>query len=160
MKQYPAGAALSPAAARGDAESDARFSCYDEMARAGAAKYAPIWGFEMNEPDPAQQLPRAKVTLDNTSYHTSDLAYLFDRDANGPLTGDAEKLARKMRAYWIRFMKTGTPNAKGLPPWPRYQDKTKTVLNLSNAGGVTTDFAKRHRCAPLQEAGLVSYEWK
>lgn len=159
MKQYPAKASPSPAAAVGDAITDRRFACYMDMARVGASKYAPVYGFEMNEPDPAQQQPRPKVSLANSSYHTSDLAYLFDYDT-APLKGDAAALGRKMRGYWIQFIKTGSPNGKGLPAWPKFQARSGSVLNLSGHGGVTTDFAARHNCGPLQQSGLVSFEWK
>jgi para-nitrobenzyl esterase len=157
-KIYPAGAV--PAAAVGDAETDIRFSCYMDMARTGASKYAPIYGFEMNEPDPAQQQPREKISLANTSYHTSDLAYLFDNDANGPLKGEAAALGRKMRAYWLNFIKTGSPNGAGLAEWSQFKGENGAVLNLSHAGGTGTDFASRHHCAALKQAGLVSYTWK
>ena len=156
MKAYPV--KTSPAAAYGDAVTDARFACYMDLARMGASKYAPIYGFEMNEPDPAQQLPRKPVSLPNTSYHTSDLAYLFDYDT-APLKGDAEKLSKTMRGAWLQFMRTGSPNGKGLPSWPRFRPATGKVLNLSNTDGLTTDFAVRHNCAALQQSGLVSFEW-
>jgi para-nitrobenzyl esterase len=159
MKLYPANGAPSPAAAVGDAITDRRFSCYMDMARMGAAKYSTVYGFEMNEPDPAQQQPRPKVSLDNSSYHTSDLAYLFDYDT-APLKGHAAALGRKMRAYWIQFMKTGSPDASGLPAWPKFTPKSQDVLNLSTRGGVSTDFVSRHKCGPLEQAGLVTYEWK
>jgi para-nitrobenzyl esterase len=159
MKQFPAKAAPSPAAAVGDAITDRRFSCYMDMARVGASKYAPVYGFEMNESDPAQQQPRPKFSLANSSYHTSDLAYLFDYDTR-PLTGDAAALGKRMRGYWIQFMKTGSPNGKGLPEWPKFQSQSGSVLNLSNHGGLTSDFAVRHNCGPLEQSGLVSWEWK
>ena len=157
-KVFPAGAV--PAAAVGDAETDIRFSCYMDMARTGASKVDTIYGFEMNEPNPAQQQPREKISLASTSYHTSDLAYLFDVDANGPLKGEAAALGKKMRAYWINFIKTGSPNGAGLPQWPQFKGDNGAVLNLSNAGGTSTDFAARHHCAALKQAGLVSYPWK
>ena len=158
MKQYPAATHASPAAALGDANSDMRFSCYSHLERGGVSKYAPVFGYEMNEPDPAQQQPRQKISLANTSYHTSDLAYLFDYDT-APLTGDAAALGHKMRSYWIQFARTGSPNGNGRPDWPKF-DSTGSVLNLSNSGGVTTDFGQRHNCAPLQRAGLIYWEPK
>jgi para-nitrobenzyl esterase len=158
MKQYPAKAAASPAAAVGDAITDRRFSCYMEMARTGAAKYSPVYGFEMDEADPAQQQPRPKFSLANSSYHTSDLAYLFDYDS-APLKGDAETLAKRMRAYWIQFVKTSSPDGAGLPNWPKFQPQGGSVLSLSGKGGLITDFAAKHNCSALEKAGLVTYEW-
>lgn len=159
MKAYPTKSSPSPAAAYGDAQTDVRFACYMDMARIDASKYAPVYGFEMNEPDPVQQQPRPKVTLANTSYHTSDLGYLFDYDT-APLKGEAAELGRKWRGYWIQFVKTGSPNGKGLPTWPQFKGATGGVLYLSNKGGVSTDFAARHNCGPLKQSGLVAWEWK
>ena len=155
MRQYPASSRASAAAAIGDAHGDLRFSCYAELARTGAAKYAPVYGYEMNEPNPAQQQPRQKFSLDNTDYHTSDLAYLFDYDS-APLTGTAAMLGRTMRSYWINFIRNGSPGAA----WPQYRPGAGTLLNLSNSGGTTSDFAARHNCSPLFDAGLVSWEPK
>ena len=159
MKAYPAGAAPSPAAAYGDAQTDVRFACYMDLARVDASKYTTVYGFEMNEPDPVQQQPRPKFTLANTAYHTSDLGYLFDFDT-APLTGEAAALGRKWRGYWIQFVRTGSPNGTGLPSWPQFKGPAGEVLNLSKAGGAGTDFATRHHCAPLQQSGLVAREWK
>lgn len=159
MQQYPVLAHPSPAAAVGEAHGDIRFACYADMARMGAAKYVPIFGYEMNEPDPAQQQPRQKISLANTAYHTSDLAYLFDYDT-APLTGAAAMLGKTMRGAWIAFARTGNPNGAGLPAWPSFQPDSKAVFNLSGTGGQSADFAVRHNCGPLQQAGLVTWEPK
>jgi para-nitrobenzyl esterase len=156
MRQYPVASHPSPAAAIGAAHGDIRFACYADMARMGAAKFVPVYGYEMNEPDPVQQQPRQKISLANTAYHTTDLAYLFDYDT-APLAGDAATLGKSMRAAWIAFARSGSPNGAGLPAWPRFQPNTGAVLNLSRAGGQTNDFAARHNCGPLQKAGLVTW---
>lgn len=52
--------------------------------------------------------------------------------------------------------------AEGVPEnaaWPRFDAKSE-VLSLSNPGGVTSDFAVRRNCGPLEQSGLVSWEWK
>jgi len=157
MRQYPIAAHPSPAAAIGAAHGDIRFSCHADMARMGAAKFVPVYGYEMNEPDPVQQQPRQKISLANTAYHTTDLAYLFEYDT-APLTGDAARLGKTMRAAWIAFARSGSPNGAGLPAWPRFQTDSRTVLNLSRAGGQTSDFASRHNCGPLQQGGLITWD--
>ena len=69
--------------------------------------------------------------------HTCELPYVVDNlgtlrlypDSSSPeralaSPGDV-KLAAMMSAYWINFAKTGDPNGKGLPRWPRFKDVTQ-----------------------------------
>jgi para-nitrobenzyl esterase len=158
MQKYPADSQPTPAQALGEAAGDLRFACYTDLARVGAQTYVPVYGYELNQPNPVQQQPRKKFSLDNTDYHTTDLAYLFDYVTDGPLQGEDAVLGKRMRAYWIQFAKTGSPNRKGLPLWPRYRGEQGQVLNLSVQGGVSSDFNARHRCSEMRDAGLVSWD--
>ncbi|WP_158601884.1 carboxylesterase/lipase family protein [Pararobbsia silviterrae] len=155
---YPIDKHGSPAAALGDAISDMRFSCYVDMARRDLSRFTPVFGYELDQPDPPQQQPRKTWSLPNTSYHTSDLGYLFD-NANGPLQGKDEALARQMRAYWIHFVLDGNPNVSELPHWPAFTDAHPRVLRLSTHGGISNDFAERHQCVADMDAGLVTHSW-
>ena len=39
-----------------------------------------------------------------------------------------------MSQYWINFIKTGSPNGKGLTQWHAYESKNKSVMQLKLNG--------------------------
>ena len=69
--------------------------------------------------------------------HGVDIAYVFNNldkprmfpDPSSPkLASESEKdraLADQISSYWVNFAKTGDPNGKGLPVWPRFEDRNK-----------------------------------
>ena len=64
--------------------------------------------------------------------HCMELPFVFDNiDLANQMTGGGEQahvLAEKMSGAWINFAKTGNPNYKNLPEWPKYNsDNTATM---------------------------------
>ena len=71
--------------------------------------------------------------------HASEIPYVFDtvRAYSGDKTSaQDERVARQMHAYWVAFAKTGKPDPKGLPPWPRYHARTDRLMNFTGHGPV------------------------
>jgi len=67
------------------------------------------------------------------AFHTLDISFWFyntDRQLSHTGGGTrARKMAEKMAGALLAFMKTGTPNAKGLPVWPKYtSEKGETMI--------------------------------
>ena len=67
------------------------------------------------------------------AFHTLDISFWFyntDRQLSHTGGGTrARKMAEKMAGALLAFMKTGTPNAKGLPVWPKYTtEKGETMI--------------------------------
>ena len=67
------------------------------------------------------------------AFHTLDISFWFyntDRQLSHTGGGSrARKMAEKMACALLAFMKTGTPNAKGLTVWPKYTtEKGETMI--------------------------------
>ena len=50
--------------------------------------------------------------------------------------------------YWSNFVRTGNPNAPGLPSWPLYDGGSREILLLRPEGSIAIDnFDTDHRCS-------------
>ncbi len=74
------------------------------------------------------------------AYHTAEIGYaLYNLDSIQrawlPVDRDLEKL---MSAYWVQFVKTGNPNATGLPMWQPFsrEDPQAMVFNDSSSSQI------------------------
>jgi len=80
--------------------------------------------------------------------HATDIPYVFDNlsaprsvpDLSSPrLAAASEKdraLAEQISSYWVNFARTGDPNGKNLPTWPRFQDHNSAPQVLGEAAEV------------------------
>lgn len=71
--------------------------------------------------------------------HASEIPFVFDtvRAHYGARTSHAdERMARIVHAYWVAFAKTGRPDPKGQPAWPRYRSGTDLLMNFTRHGPV------------------------
>ena len=68
------------------------------------------------------------------AFHGVELSYMFDNLAfkKWPWTDWDRKLANIMASYWVNFAKTGDPNGRGLPQWPKFTPDTKAALEMGD----------------------------
>ncbi|MEQ8733845.1 MAG: carboxylesterase family protein [Rhodospirillaceae bacterium] len=67
--------------------------------------------------------------------HGAETAYVFktiDATSQNPVSDSDRAMANLISAYWVNFAKTGTPNAAGLPDWPRHTTEQDVLLDFSN----------------------------
>jgi para-nitrobenzyl esterase len=155
-QDFPAG---SPSLATAVVTGDSGVVCDAENTRALLARWVPVRGYELNQPDPVEQVritPAAGIVTNDA--HTTEIAYDFFIDSEGnPLTGQGTAglppgspaqwgngtledaaLSKVMIRYWTNFAATGSPNHDGrgkerhLPDWPPYTLDAPTVQSLIN----------------------------
>lgn len=87
------------------------------------------------------------------SAHSMELPFVFgliDELDTIAFTGrDPHRAAlmKQMQAAWINFARTGDPNHPGLPPWPKYDRKTRATMELGLSSRVTNDPLSEQRAA-------------
>lgn len=62
--------------------------------------------------------------------HVAEMPFIYAWP--GKMTETDKHMAQIMPQYWINFVKTGDPNADGLPYWTTYKQGEATVMNMHN----------------------------
>jgi para-nitrobenzyl esterase len=160
LARYPASAYPSPIAALSRVQSDAPGAlgtCTHVLAyelasarRSSARVFA--YQFRDRTAPPYVDFPG----LEEGAQHATELSYLFPRLLGAGLTREQERLSFAMVEYWTNFARRGTPNAAGLPTWPRYREPRDVLgLALPEQGGIRpVDVAAESQCDFWNDLGL------
>jgi len=69
--------------------------------------------------------------------HATDIPFFFDTTAlkyEGATTPKDIGMGKAMSGYLVNFVKTGNPNGKGLPAWPRYAKASDQLMDFAENG--------------------------
>ncbi|MDG4782398.1 carboxylesterase family protein [Micromonospora sp. WMMD961] len=73
------------------------------------------------------------------AYHGAEVAYAYDNlgaDSAADYTEADYRLRDQMSAYWVSFVRTGDPNAPGLPAWPTVEQAPDHVMEFAGRSGM------------------------
>lgn len=75
-----------------------------------------------------------------TSYHTSEIPFVFDNTDRVTVSGDPDEarvLSEMMSQAWINFARTGDPNGEGVPAWEPYTREGGATMIFDNESYLT-----------------------
>jgi para-nitrobenzyl esterase len=126
---------------KADTQLDAYFALGDIFRDAGFAWHAYAWAKTQRQTgkgkvyvyyfDQLNRSPNVPDGLRRGAFHADEVPYAF-----GTLSPDSNKseeaLSGVMMDYWVNFVKTGDPNAGGLPYWTEFSEYEPTVMEFNN----------------------------
>ncbi|MFB9842913.1 carboxylesterase/lipase family protein [Mucilaginibacter ginsenosidivorans] len=87
---------------------------------------SPVYVYNFN-----RKVPATAEYVKFGAFHTAEVPYIMNDLKflkNRPLEKADYELADMMSDYWVNFIKTGNPNGKGLPQWPKYNTTAYQVM--------------------------------
>ena len=121
------------------------------VAELKAAKPAPVYLYYFTWRSPVRD---GKLK----AFHTLEIPFVTENVDNGTsMTGtgqDRYALQDKMSAAWAAFARTGNPNHKGLPNWPKFNPAQRATMIFNNECKVANDpnGEERKALAALRQA--------
>lgn len=131
LKYYPAGTDEEAANSQVQLNRDVTFalSGYQWAKLQSSRKDKPVYVYNFSRRPPAEG-----EYIKYKSFHTAEVAYALDdlKFLDRPWQPVDHQLSKTMSDYWVNFARNGDPNAKGLPQWPQFNEKTNQVIVLGD----------------------------
>jgi para-nitrobenzyl esterase len=87
--------------------------------------------------------------------HSGEIEYVFQmlKWLDRPWTPEDFQVADTMSSFWVNFARSGDPNGKGLPPWPKYESGDRfQVMHFQGTSSHAAPEEHRARYEFLQTA--------
>lgn len=145
----------SPTVAWGDIQSDER-ACRDQTQRDRLAADTTTYAYEFAEQDGPAFVSIWRLGTDYPfgATHVNELGYLWDYLGTAlPLSTDQVDLSNQMISYWGRFARTGEPDVRYAPEWPRYRPQGRMLQFAAPSASVVSHATidSQHGCALWDE---------
>jgi para-nitrobenzyl esterase len=88
-----------------------------------------VFVYYFDQPNRAAWIPA--FAQRNGAFHGDETSYVFGNLADDA-TPSESALSDIMMDYWINFVKTGDPNAKGLPYWSEFDESKASVMHFKD----------------------------
>jgi para-nitrobenzyl esterase len=152
---YPASNYTEPYYAWAAVLTDTIFACNTHLLNAQASRYAPVYDYELQDPNAPNGQDLAPPGFSWGAAHSTDLDFIFPdfyepRALPGPpaLTPQQSQLGSTMRGLWLSLARYGRPFAPQSGLWQGFSSPSLYVLGLlPPATHTTTGFVADHRCA-------------
>lgn len=150
LAEYPVDSFASPKATYAAVLTDGYFACPALEFDSVVGKAVPVYAYEFDDPRAPFALPTLPFSSPTGSYHTAEIAFVFDRPwalADPSRFDEPEaRLSAAMQDAWGSFAWGAAPGSSAVP-WPAARI-TSSVLRLSPDGtGLIDDVAARHHCS-------------
>ena len=136
LKYFPAETDEQATASQGTLTRDMTFALSGYKWANVQSQYAdaPVYLYNFE-----RKVPASADFVKYGAFHTGEVCYVMNNLKflnNRPFGQTDFALANLMSDYWVNFIKTGNPNGKGLPEWPKY-NTTDNLVKVFDAKSTT-----------------------
>ena len=150
LAEYADEARRARGIAYADVVTDSTFACPALTLNSLLRRRSTVYAYQFDDPHAATTLPPTPITPRLGSYHSAEIAYVFQTPwaaANPASFNQSERdLSERIQTYWSAFAKAGDPNATGGPTWPKDTGAGPFSLSPTDTGS-NASFAADHHCA-------------
>lgn len=105
----------------------------------------PTYYYLYAHPRPAKINSSSKSPESRGAVHSAEIEYAMGNlnfNKTYAWTRDDFNVSALMQSYFVNFIKTGNPNGRGLPKWPKFEHKQRLVIDVNTCAQKFTQDAR------------------